>query len=74
MKNKQQTTVKQLIEHLQTLPQEAEVYARNDWGGLRKLDSDNYNIYVSDFREGKNQLVKEGHQLFGRVIVDIIIS
>ena len=65
------TTVKQLIEHLQTLPQGAEVYARNECGASRELDLDNYNVYVSDFREGKNPLVKEGHHLFGRVIVDI---
>ena len=65
------TTVKQLIEHLQTLPQEAEVYARNECGDRRELDLDNHNIDVSDFREGKNQFVKEGHHLFGKVIVDI---
>lgn len=28
-------------------------------------------VYVSDFREGQNQFVKEGHPLFNTVIVDI---
>ena len=64
-------TVKQLIKHLQTLPQDAEVYIQHEQCAHRPLDLDNYSISISDFREGKNQFVKEGHRLFGKVIVDI---
>ena len=73
------TTVAQLIEFLQTLPQDAEVDVmaerRGQWWTYTEFEelqipdehgnSDNLEVY--DFRD--NQFVKEGDPRFGRVFV-----
>ena len=74
------TTVAQLIEFLQTVPQDAEVEVicecRDSWETYTKFeplqipDEHGYsdNLEVHDFRD--NQFVKEGDPRFGRVYVD----
>ena len=73
------TTVAQLIEYLQTLPQDAEVDVlheeESNWTTYTEFDSlqipnehgcsDNLEVY--DFRD--NQFVKEGDPRFGKVYV-----
>ena len=65
------TNVAQLIAYLQSLPQEAIVRARNECGDWRDINLENYCVDLADFREGKNQFVTEGHELFGKIWVDI---
>jgi hypothetical protein len=61
------TTVQQLIDLLQTLPQDAIVEVRGECGDIQNLDLAVTPLYVKDFRN--NQFVKEDDADFGKVFV-----